>query len=307
MEGQRQDRDFVSLFTSADVMCHVKCSQPAELLHVLLDRIAQHRDIDFSLINRGELVQRIAESQIPLVHGVAIPHARLDGIDSLGIALATSEAGFRFETEGERAHMVVLILAPRESPAMYLETIGALSEMCRGRNISGGILKYRSSRAAYRFLSRNSFQLPDFVRAEDIMNPSPVTLKETDTLETAIDYFTSKHLVNLPVVDRAGDLVGVVTAYELLRICLPDYILWMEDVSPIIDFEPFADVLRRERQTWLTDVMSDDYAVVQAEAPAIDVAKEISKHRTRDAFVLRNKKLIGYITLQQFLNKVLRE
>ena len=31
--------------------------------------------------------------------------------------------------------------------------------------------------------------------------------------------------------------------YALLKVCLPDYILWMQDLSPIINFEPFAELL----------------------------------------------------------------
>jgi CBS domain-containing protein len=46
---------------------------------------------------------------------------------------------------------------------------------------------------------------------------------------------------------------------------------------------------------------------VPEDAPAVDVAKEITKHNARRAYVLRGKKLVGVITIQHFLNKVLRE
>ena len=139
------------------------------------------------------------------------------------------------------------------------------------------------------------------------MSTSIVKLKENDTLEKAIDLFITHSLIDVPVVDKDGDLVGVVTARELLKVCLPDYILWMDDLSPILHFEPFANVLRNESITWLTEIMSQNYAVVPENAPAIQVAQEMTKRNTQQAYVLREKNLVGVVTLPHFLNKVLRD
>jgi CBS domain-containing protein len=109
------------------------------------------------------------------------------------------------------------------------------------------------------------------------------------------------------VIDKDGDLVGSVSAYELLRVCLPDYILWMDDLSPILNFEPFAAILRNESSTWLAEIMSREYIAVSEKEPAIQVAKEITKHHQNLAYVTRDKKLVGVITLPQFVGKVLRE
>ena len=58
---------------------------------------------------------------------------------------------------------------------------------------------------------------------------------------------------------RHGDrLLPVATADALLKVCLPDYILWMQDLSPIINFEPFAELLRNEGKTWLADIMTSE-------------------------------------------------
>jgi CBS domain-containing protein len=159
----------------------------------------------------------------------------------------------------------------------------------------------------WKFFNRQQFNFPDYICAGDIMNTKPISLKENATLEQAIDFFVKKDLNEIPVVDPDGDLVGVVTAQELLRVCLPDYILWMDDLSPILNFEPFSHILQNESSTWLAEIMSYEYAVVNEKDPAITVAQEITKHRSNQAFVLRDKKLVGVITLQQFLNKILRE
>ncbi len=92
-----------------------------------------------------------------------------------------------------------------------------------------------------------------------------------------------------------------------MKVCLPDYILWMDDLSPIINFEPFAQVLKNEGKAWLTEIMSTEFAAVQVDAPAIQVAKEITKMGARQVYVLDGEKLAGEISLQDFIDKVLRQ
>jgi CBS domain-containing protein len=47
--------------------------------------------------------------------------------------------------------------------------------------------------------------------------------------------------------------------------------------------------------------------VVGEDEPAIQVAKELTKNHSRQAYVVRQKKLVGVITLQHFVSTVLRE
>ena len=145
------------------------------------------------------------------------------------------------------------------------------------------------------------------MRACDIMEPVTVKMQEQDTLEHAIDLFVRHRLNELPVVDKDNELIGVVSTYELLRVCLPDYVLWMEDLTPILNFEPFSQILQKESKTWLTEIMTTEYATVDENSPAIQVAKEITRQHADLAYVVRGKQLVGIVTLANFLNKILRE
>jgi CBS domain-containing protein len=107
-------------------------------------------------------------------------------------------------------------------------------------------------------------------------------------------------------VDKEGDLVGVVSVSALLNVCLPDYLLWMDDLSPIQDFEPFAEVLRKEHNTWLHEIISERYAFVQVASPAIQIAAELARQNTAHCYVLNGKRLAGVITLRAFLHIIFR-
>ena len=106
---------------------------------------------------------------------------------------------------------------------------------------------------------------------------------------------------------QAGYLVGVASARALLRLCIPDYLLWMEDLSGFSDFQPFETLLRKESHTWLSDITDDDYASVQADGPAIAVAEAMARRGTDTCYVLDGARLVGVVTLPRFLHNVFRD
>jgi CBS domain-containing protein len=110
------------------------------------------------------------------------------------------------------------------------------------------------------------------------------------------------------VVDADGDLVGLVTEAELIRVCLPEYITWMDDLSTILNFEPFAEILRREPRMPVREIMvfAERYATVDEATPAIQVAKVMVRRDVRQVLVVREKNLVGVIAIQDFIHKILR-
>lgn len=297
---------FSSLFSAGDVLCGVQASDRETVIRELLTRLALERGIGNVEDAFTDVMSRESQQSTVVAPGLAVPHARLDAIDVMRVGVATIPGGVGFD-DGESVRVVVLILAPKQSPAAYLQALSSLAQMCSDEEFVPTVAAMVKPDDVWRFFDRGGVELPAFVCAGDIVQRDIETLSENDNLEVAIDKLVRANEIDMPVVDTAGDLVGVVSMIELMKICLPDYILWMEDLSPIINFEPFAEVIRNEGKTWLNEIMSLDYAAVAEEAPAIEVAKEIMRRGTRVAYVTRGRSLMGRITVQDFVNKVLRE
>ncbi|MHC4648468.1 MAG: CBS domain-containing protein, partial [Planctomycetota bacterium] len=238
-----------------------------------------------------------------------MPHARLEAIDNIVVAIATSKKGIVYDRRStdNPIKLIILTLAPKATPGAYLQAISSLAKICQDPSTAEAVADMPDAEKVWNFFEQGGLALPDHLRACDIMEPVTVRLQEQDTLERAIDMFVRHGLNELPVLDKDGDLIGVVTTYELLRVCLPDYVLWMEDLTPIMNFEPFAEILRKESKTWLTEIMTAEYATVEETAPAVQVAKEITRQHADRAYVVRGKKLVGTVSLATFLSKILRE
>jgi len=305
MKKTEQKRELSSFFTPDDVLCGTTLATRDAVIRELLTKLALNHGIgNVDEAFRAVIGREEVEATV-IAEGLAVPHARLDGLAGLTVAVATSVQGVSW-AGGRTANLVVLMLVPVDAPALYLQALSSVARACSDKSAQETVKRLASAGDVWNFFARGGVILPSHVCAGDIMSPNPVSLRDTDTLKHAIDLLSRHKVIDLPVVDKDGDLVGSVSSYELLRVCLPDYILWTDDLAPIMNFEPFAVVLRNERNTWLAEIMSRDYVVLPEDAPAIQVAKELARNHSRQAYVTRGTKLAGVITLQQLVTKILR-
>lgn len=299
-----------ALFSPGEVRCHTPLMDAPSVIRDLVRVVAPRLAISDPDAVAQAVIDRENRYPTALAPGLAIPHVRLEGIPRIGLAIATSALGIPFRDLADQpvlARVVVLILSPQNAPGLSLRALHSLARLFAHPEAPGRLAALKTPEQVWSFFDQDRSALPSFLCAADIMNRNFIALHDSDTLEQAIDQFTEHGVSELPVIDQDGDLVGVVTEDELLHVCLPDYILWMEDLSPIINFQPFAEILRNERKTWLTDIMSSQYAALPMDAPAIQVAKEMARHSLHQVLVLQGKRLVGVIAIQDFIRKVLRE
>lgn len=303
----KQGLSLTSFFSADDILIHQEGLMRNELIHHLLMHVASgHGLIEVDGYYEA-IIERENANDTVVANGIAIPHARLSNLQRPYVGVATSAEGVSFAEEEPLVHLVLLVLIPRDQPGLYLQILRALATVLRDRDAARTVSQLKAPEEVMRFFERGGMVLPDYVCAADIMRDDITVLRNNDNLKTAIDCFISKHLAEVPVVDGDGDMVGVVSAGALLKVCLPEHLLWMNDLSPIVNFEPFTSILRNEQNTWLSDILLSEFAAVQMKAPAVSVASEMTRRNASKCYVLNGKKLMGIIDLPVFLNKVFRE
>ena len=297
-----------NVFSASEVLCRTSVAESEPLLGELVRLLAaREKAIDPEPALRAVL-DREAEAPTFIAPGVAMPHARLEGIDETFVAVATSEAGVRFPGGDGPARLVILVLTPACAPAAYLRVAAAVGRRLQDPAFLDEIVAKETPAEVCAFFRRGAAEMPAEVCAADIMSRPAAILRETNSVKDAIDMIVRTGLSSIPVVDKEGDLVGVASADDVLRVCIPDYLLWMEDLSAFSDFQPFATLLRKESSTWLADITDGDaYAAVQANRPAIAVAEAMARRKAGVCYVLDGAKLVGVVTLPQFLKMVFRD
>jgi len=202
--------------------------------------------------------------------------------------------------------IIIVITYPKSNPDIYLKLLKSVNDFLSNEEHINLLIHTDKPEKIWAYFDNKCPLLPDKILVQDFMERIGVFLNESNNLKDAIDMFIHTGWMNIPVIDIEGNLIGEVTAKELMEVCLPRYILWMDDIEPIIHFEPFQNMLEQEENTWLAEILNYDVSVVQKDEPLMKAAIQMTKKEISHTYVLDDKKLIGIITLRYFLNQILR-
>ena len=294
-----------SLFRPEDIIHNIEDSGEEEVTRRLLEHLALEYGIGNLRSAVNEVMENMKKEDIHVGPGLVVLYGRLEKVTDPLMAMATSKGGIKFD--GRTVHMVVVVLSPVDMPGSYKQILHGITKSFEGDDEAiRRVASLPSPLAVWQHFEAGGHRLPDHLKARHIMSKPYVYLNGDDSLDRAIDLFLTHRAAELPVLTPDHELIGVVTTRRLVKVCMPDYLMWVEDMTPFLNFEPIAEIIRSASTAWLKEIMVHNYAQVVEESPAILALKEIGRRETDNAYVLRKRVLVGVIHLHEFLNSVLR-
>ncbi len=128
-------------------------SDRATVLRALSERLAAA-----SLVEEADdLYRRLSEREelgsTGVGSGVAIPHCKLNGLETGVVAIGLSHQGVDFGTaDGEPVKVFFLLVSPSESAAEHLQSLAAISEWVKNNRHVEEILKLKDPQSIYELL-----------------------------------------------------------------------------------------------------------------------------------------------------------
>lgn len=128
------------------------------------------------------------------------------------------------------------------------------------------------------------------LKIQDMMTTELFFLKTTDTLRTARSMMSLARIRHIPIVDKKGAFVGLLTHRDILQASISRFAEVDKTVQDEIDAGiPIAEIMR-------TDV-----ATVYPEMEVRDAAEILLNHKYGCLPVVRGEKLVGIVTEADFL------
>ncbi len=124
----------------------------------------------------------------------------------------------------------------------------------------------------------------------DLMTPKVFTLKPGDSLEALYELMNEKHVRHVPIVDREGDLVGLVTHRDLSRT-----VLGPQEGLPLSVQE---DLLRRRR---VREIMATEVDTIEPDEPLEEAAEMLLENKIGCLPVVEGEHLVGILTEADFV------
>ncbi|MDD5173989.1 MAG: PTS sugar transporter subunit IIA [Candidatus Omnitrophica bacterium] len=87
-------------------------------------------------------------------NGVAVPHAKIDGIKQTVLAFGRSVAGVDFNSlDGEKTHLFFMLISPKEDIGAHLKILAKISHLIKDRFMVGLFRKARSKKEVLSMIS----------------------------------------------------------------------------------------------------------------------------------------------------------
>jgi len=124
------------------------------------------------------------------------------------------------------------------------------------------------------------------IKARNIMTKEVIAISHNTSIREAEEILKKNKITGLPVIDKDGKMVGIVSEKHLLSI----YDVKGEEV------DQYAFRLPYEYRTWVEEIMTKEVISVNEETSLKEICEIMVKNHIHRVPVLRKKKVVGIIS-----------
>lgn len=247
-------------------------------------RVRQARNLAFG--TQGEVVR--------LHDDVVLVLAVDDGVDEPVAALATTRARFEVTGEGSEdvrsARVVVLFLLPGRLSAFRGQAAPVLGRWMRESDHAAQLVAASSPEEVRALPGLGELVLSTRLRVDSVSIAAPHRVGPDASMARVLDLMVRESLHALPVVGDADELLGIITAGDVLRHLLP---------SRRVDGEGAAALEVQGRAA--REVMTRSVLCVSEDQALTDAAVMMVNREVDELPVVREGALVGLLTKESVL------
>ena len=140
----RKPRTLLDALSPRLFVRNLTASSRREVIHELAETARGTAELDPQAVEQAAWAREETVAT-GLGNGLALPHARVDGLRQPLAVVGLSEAGVDFDApDGEPAHVIVLLLTPGDDPAAPLEITAEFARLFQNRAVLDQVLRTRN-------------------------------------------------------------------------------------------------------------------------------------------------------------------
>ena len=135
--------------------------------------------------------------------------------------------------------------------------------------------------------------------AADIMTAQVITVTAETTVQELAKLLSDNNISGAPVVDDAGNLLGVVTESDLIyqtkKLHIPTVVTILDSIFFLENPDRMEKEIKKMAGTRVLDIYSPSLTVVQQDTSLEDIATIMAEKNIHTLPVVRDKRLVGVI------------
>lgn len=231
-------------------------------------------------------------------------HYRSDAADALCVGLATSHGPMcRQLADGEQqcARILLLVVAPPRFAARYLQVVGAFARLLSTSDVVDRVLGQPEAAALVALPELREYELPQQLTVHDMMSDRPQVMGADAPLREAAREMVRSRIGALPIVDDQQRVIGMLTERELIRDLLGTYL--QREMRGVPARAP--SVAGRDPRRTVRDIMTRQVLCVSPDQPLAEVASLMVNKDVGRVPVVRDGRLVGFLTRGDIVRKLI--
>ena len=136
-------------------------------------------------------------------------------------------------------------------------------------------------------------------KATDIMTSNVITVTTETSVQELARILSHNNISGVPVVDNAGNLIGVVTENDLIdqtkKLHIPTVVTILDSIFYLENPDRMEKEMKKIAGTTVLDIYSSDPVTVNEETTLDEIATIMAEKNIHTLPVVRERKLIGVI------------
>jgi CBS domain-containing protein len=256
------------------------------------------------VLDAGKLRRRVAERRVEDAVAMGdrafLLHYRTEAVGQLVVAIGVAATPIcRQSSDGDEqcARIVIMVAAPPRHAARYLQVVGGFARLLRKDTVLAGVLAAPDAAGLMALPALTDYRLPEQLAVRDVMSEGPRTVGVDVPLKEVARTLVRTGLGALPVVDDDQRVIGMVSEREVIRYLLHVQAFTGPDARVA---SPLATAGKTVR-----DVMTRQVLCVAPEQPIAEVASLMSNKDVDRVPVVREGRLVGFLTRGDIVRKLI--
>lgn len=261
--------------------------------------------------NKTEILSAVYEREkiasTSVGRGFSFPHARVDNVDGMHIAIGVIKNGIDSgAADNIPLKVIFLLITPRNISRQYLQILSGLANFARRPGMLDKISNAKSPRDLIKLVEKEHIMVQKVPVVSEIMTKNPASVSPDDTLKKVAGILSKRNIESVAVIDSDGKIVGEISEKELLKLAFPDYGKFITDLVNLPEFDRLDDFLHNENKVRAGDVMNREIVTVPSTTQVVEVAALMLHNNIDRVMVLKDGKLAGIVTRSSIISRIVR-
>ncbi len=253
------------------------------------------------------LLDRESKQSTGLGDGIAVPHARISGVNHLGLSIAILKKPLDFNSiDGEPVRIAFMVVAPAETPNIVIKIWSTLARLLTDPAVRQYFLQADSPQTVCTYLEERDLNLDLTVTAADIMVPQPYRITPDMPIQDVTQLMYRHKDASVGVVDEEGRFLGQVNSDTIFKFGMPDFFSQLQSVSFVRHFNPLEKYFQQDMDLHVADIIHTECAKLPPSATLLEVIFQLTVKRRFKVYIVNDQgKYLGAIDRLSMIDRVI--